>query len=67
VFMDSTPKSTATADVPTQVFEKFLDAVTAAGGAPEMVGRLRKTLLEDHDFTEDGLESAIFGEGVADD
>jgi hypothetical protein len=57
----------ATADVPTQVFEKFLDAVTVAGGASEMVDRLRKALLEDHDFTEDGLEAAIFGEAVADD
>jgi hypothetical protein len=65
--MDSPPPSTATADVPVQVFEKFLDAVTAAGGASEMVERLRKALLEDHDYTEDGLESAIFGEAVADD
>jgi hypothetical protein len=65
--MDSPPKSTATADVPTQVFEKFLDAVNAASGAPEMVDRLRKALLEDHDYTEDGLKSAIFGEAVADD
>jgi hypothetical protein len=65
--MDSPTKSTAVGDVPTQVFEKFLEAITAAGVAPEMVGRIRKALLEDHDFTEDGLESAIFGEGVADD
>ena len=65
--MDSPPKSTATADVPTQVFQKFLDAVTTAGCAPEMVSRLKKALLEDHDFTEDGLELAIFGEDVADD
>jgi hypothetical protein len=67
VVMDSSAKSTAANDVPTQVFEKFLEAITVAGIAPETVGRLKKALLEDHDFTEDGLESAIFGEGIADD
>jgi transposase-like protein len=65
--MDSPAKSTAADDVPTRVFETFLEAITAAGVAPEMVSRLKKALLEDRDFTEDGLETAIFGEGIADD
>ena len=65
--MDPKPKSTAAGDVPTQVFQKFLDAVTAGGGSPEMVDRLKQALLVDNDFTEDGLKTAIFGEEATSD
>jgi hypothetical protein len=65
--MVATHKIDTTADVPTQVFRKFLETIAAAGGNVEMVSRLQTTLLEKHDFSEHGLESAIFGESSGDD
>jgi hypothetical protein len=63
-----TPRKThTTADVPTQVFQKFLDKLAGDGADAEMVGRLKNTLLENHDYSEGGLESAIFGESAGDD
>jgi len=54
-----------TQDVPTQVFEKFLQALTDAGASVELVTRLRKTLLEDKTLTETALKDAILGEELA--
>lgn len=51
-----------TPDVPTQVFEKFLEALKEAGASPELVARLRKTLLEDKKFTERALKEAVLAE-----
>ena len=51
-----------TPDVPAQVFEKFLQALTGAGLSTELVAGLRKTLLEEHTFTERALTAAILGE-----
>jgi hypothetical protein len=65
--MGASRKSDTTADVPTQVFQKFLETVAAASGNAEMVSRLKTTLLEKHDFSEEALESAIFGESSGDD
>jgi hypothetical protein len=65
--MEPPVKLTVTADLPSQVFENFLDTVAAAGGSLEMVGRMKQTLLVDHNFTEAGLKSAIFGEETVDD
>jgi hypothetical protein len=60
-------KLDTTADVPTQVFQKFLETITAAGGNAETVGRLKTTLLEKPDLSEEALETAIFGESSDDD
>ena len=49
-------------DVPTQVFEKFLQALGSAGALPQSIERLRKTLLEDQTFTEHALKAAVLGE-----
>ena len=65
--MPSPRKPHTTADVPTRVFQKFLDKLAGDGADSEMVGRLKNVLLEKHDYSEDGLESAIFGESEGDD
>ena len=46
-------------DVPTQVFEKFLQALGDSGALVELVARLRKTLLVDKAFTERALKEAV--------
>ena len=51
-----------TTDVPAQVFEKFLQALEGTGASAELVGRLRKTLLEDKTFTERALKEAVLTE-----
>ena len=53
----STPKGMP--DVPTQVFEKFIEALGGAGASVELVARLRQTLLEDKKFTERVLKEAV--------
>jgi hypothetical protein len=65
--MPSPSKPHTTADVPAQVFQNFLDKLVADGADAEMVGRLKTTLLEKHDYSEDGLEAAVFGESEGDD
>ena len=56
----STPEGTP--DVPTQVFEMFLQALEGAGVSAELVARLRKALLEDKTFTEHALKEAVLPE-----
>jgi hypothetical protein len=60
-------KLDTTADVPTQVFQKFLETIETAGGNAETVSRLKTTLLEKPDLSEEALETAIFGERSDDD
>jgi len=55
-------KIEGTPDVPAQIFEKFLQALSEAGATAEFVTRLRKTLLENKTFTERALKAAVFGE-----
>jgi hypothetical protein len=54
----------AAVDVPARVFEKYLQALVEAKASPEVISRLRATLLEDKSFTERALKDAIFGEEV---
>jgi len=54
----------AAVDVPARVFEKYLQALGDAKVSPEVISRLRATLLEDKSFTERALKEAIFGEEV---
>jgi hypothetical protein len=51
-----------TPDVPTQVFEKFIEALLATDIAVDVVARLRKTLLEDKTFTDRALKAAVLSE-----
>jgi hypothetical protein len=44
------------------VFEEFLASLLAAGVSEEVVGRLRKVLVEEGKYTENALKPAIFGE-----
>jgi hypothetical protein len=57
------PKIDVTADIPGQVFEKFLEALGGTDVSPELITRLRKALLEDKTFTERALKAAVLGEG----
>lgn len=51
-----------TQDVPTQVFDKFLQALVEAGISADTVSRLRKTILDDKNLTEVALEEAVLSE-----
>ena len=62
--MTTPPALERTADVPARVFEQFLQALEGAGASTELVGRLRKTLLEDKSYTDRALREAMFGEGA---
>jgi len=60
--MTTSPTVQGTTDVPAQVFEKFLEALEGSGVSAELIGRLRKTLLEDKAFTERALKEAVLAE-----
>lgn len=57
--MTESPTPDGMLDVPAQVFETFLAALTGAGVSVELVARLRKTLLVDKKFTERVLKEAV--------
>lgn len=60
--MTTSPIQVGTFDVPAQVFEKFLQALSNAGASAELVARLRKALLEEKKFTERALKEAVLPE-----
>lgn len=60
--MTTSPTVQGTTDVPAQVFEKFLQALEGSGVSAELIGRLRKTLIEDKAFTERALKEAVLAE-----
>ena len=60
--MNPTPSAPTCPDVPTQVFEKFLNALSETKESSELIERFRKILLEEKSFTERDLKEAIFGE-----
>ena len=60
--MNTTHKSEQASDVPTLILEKFLDTLVSKEVSTTLVARLRKTLLEDKNFTERALKEAFFTE-----
>ncbi len=60
--MTTIPPTGKNLNVPTQVFEQFLQALKDEGESDEITTRLRKVLLEDKTFTEPALKKAVFGE-----
>lgn len=50
-------------DVPTQIFENFLQALKDAGASTELVARLQKTIIEEKTLTDAALKEAVLGEG----
>jgi hypothetical protein len=60
--MAASPAIGGAPDVPTQVFEKFLQALTDADIPAEVVARLKKTLVEDKTFTDRALKAAVLSE-----
>ena len=59
--MTEPPTTAGAADVPTQVFEKFFEALAGAG-LSAVAARLRKTLLEEKSFTDSALKAAVLAE-----
>src|SRR5207245_9874663 len=57
--MSSSSTSMEVSDVPTQVFEKFLEALAEAQLPADLVVRLRMTLIEDKSFTDAALTAAV--------
>jgi hypothetical protein len=57
--MISTSTTVGVSDVPTQVFEKFLEALAGAQLPADLVVRLRKTLIEEKSFTDAALTAAV--------
>lgn len=51
-----------THEVPTQIFETFLQNLESSGVSSQLAKRLRNTLLEEHAYTERALKTAILGE-----
>ena len=47
-------------DVPSQIFEKFLEELKIAKVPDEIIGRLRATLLTERSITETAIKAAIF-------
>jgi hypothetical protein len=45
-------------DIPTRVFERFLDALRESGEDSALISQFRKTLLEDRVFTDRALQDA---------
>lgn len=60
--MSGTPAATPGADVPAQVFERFLGDLTSAGLPAELVDRLRKTLLVERDLSDRALKAAVLAD-----
>ncbi len=58
---DSVPNP-ETPDVPSQVFDKFLQAIRDANLPDELVARLQKVLSVDGSLTENALKAAVLGE-----
>ena len=52
-------------DVPVQIFQKFIQALSDKDLPPELVSRLRKTLIEDEIFTDAALSEAVLDQGQA--
>jgi hypothetical protein len=60
--MTDQSKSASTKDVPTQVFEKFVEALREADLPDELVTRMQTTLIEKENLSEAALRTALFGE-----
>jgi len=59
--INSLPNS-ETPDVPTKVFEEFVQALRDAKLPDELVARLQKVLSEDGSLAENALKAAVLGE-----
>jgi hypothetical protein len=60
--MTDQSNSASTRDVPTQVFEKFVEALREADLPGELVMRIQTTLIEKENLSEVALRTALFDE-----
>lgn len=49
------------ANIPEQIVDKFLEQLGTEKTPPEIIARLKRTLVEDADFSEAGLRAALTG------
>jgi len=57
--MSSAKPSPEAAGIPQQIIDKFLDQLIAEKVSPDIVARLKKTLLEEGDISEAALKAAL--------
>lgn len=60
--MPSAPEPHRTADVPTKIFTEFLEKIEVAGLPPAKRAALRKTLLENPNFSDEAIRNALMAE-----
>lgn len=58
--MDAEQSQYPVTGVPKQAFEQFLETLKNKGVSPEIVERLRKTLVEHGDVSEVAVKAALF-------
>jgi hypothetical protein len=57
--MSSAETGSEVAGIPRQIIEKFLAELTSEKVSPEIVARLKKTLVEQGDISEAALKAAL--------
>ena len=57
-----TPDQTGAPDVPSQIYDRFLEDLARKAVPAEIIARLRKTFVEQKIMTEAALKAAIFSE-----
>jgi len=55
------------AEVPTQIFEKFLAGLEKAEIPADLIDRLRTAIITKQDFSDEGLRAAMFLKEESDD
>jgi hypothetical protein len=58
--MDTEQSSHPVTGVPKQAFEQFLKALEEKGASPDVVSRLRKTLIDHGDVSDAAIRAALF-------
>jgi hypothetical protein len=56
------PVAHAVVDVPSRVFQEFVQALEAEGVSKDVVARLRQTLLVENSLSDKALREALFPE-----
>jgi hypothetical protein len=57
--MHSSKANPEAAEIPQEIIGKFLDQLTAEKISPDIVSRLRKTMLEEGDISETAIRVAL--------
>ncbi len=55
-------KEESTADIPEQIFKKFIEELKTSGTSDSVVNRLENSILTQANISEQSLRSALFGD-----